>query len=259
MKLLNLNVCIKLDNTSEVVQLVNKEAADICTFQEVMHAIEDSCFPMYRSKNDLVTLADYPFYGFAPLFVADGVTKNGEVTRDFGGKAEQGTLLLSKYALLSHENEFYYNEYRYLYDATEFREKDWCRSIQNAIVNVDGKELQIINVHGIWNKDKLGDERTIKQSEFILSRVREDIPVIVVGDFNLLPESQSIKIMNEKMTNLIDRYGITSTRPKFDDGLDKGELVCDYIFVNDKVKVNDFKVLDSEASDHLPILLDFDI
>lgn len=259
MKLLNLNICIKLDNTDDVIALVNKENADICAFQEVMHGVEDSCFPMYKSMNELVRLKEYPFHGFAPLFVATGVTKNGEVTRDFGGKAEQGTLLLSKYGIQSHENEFYYNEYRYLYDATEFREKDWCRSIQNVILDVNGKELQIINVHGIWNKDKLGDERTLAQSEFILSRVREDIPVIVVGDFNLLPESKSIKMFNAKMSNLIEKNNVTSTRPKFEDGLDKGELVCDYIFVNDKVKVNDFKVLDCNVSDHLPIILDFEI
>lgn len=259
MKLLNLNVCMKLDNTEGVVHLIKRENPELCTLQEVMHAMEESCFPMYKSKNELVRLDEYPFVVFAPLYVAKAVTKNGEVTRDFGGKAEQGSLLLSKYKLLSHKNEFYYNEYRYEYDATEFREKDWCRSIQNVILNVDGRKLQIINVHGIWNKDKLGDERTIAQSEFILSRIREDIPVLVVGDFNLLPNTESIKMLNEKMTNLIEKFGVTSTRPKFDDGLDKGEFVCDYIFVNDKVKVNDFKVLEDEVSDHLPFILDFDI
>ena len=61
------------------------------------------------------------------------------------------------------------------------------------------------------------------------------------------------------MSNLIDEYNIKTTRPTFNDGLDKGDLVCDYIFVNNKIKVNDFKVLDNNVSDHLPLLLDFDI
>ena len=30
MKLLNLNICIKLDNTDEVIKLLEKEDADIC-------------------------------------------------------------------------------------------------------------------------------------------------------------------------------------------------------------------------------------
>ncbi len=176
-----------------------------------------------------------------------------------GGKAEQGSLIISKFKIKEHYNQFYYNDYKYEYDATYFKEKDWCRSIQNTILEIDGNEIQIINVHGIWNKDKIGDERTINQSEFILSKIRNDIPAIVVGDFNLLPNTDSIKMLNNKLTNLIDKYNIKSTRPNFDDGLDKGNMVCDYIFVNDKVIVKNLMVFESNISDYLPLLLDFDI
>ena len=259
MKLLNLNICIKLDNIKEVKDFLSNDNADIVAIQEAMHGVEDSCFPMYCSENELIKLEKYPSHAFAPLFIASGVTKNGEMTRDCGGKAEQGTLLLSKYEIKEHTNEFYYNEYRYEYDATNFRKEDWCRSIQNAILKVNGKELQVINVHGIWNEGKVGDDRTISQSEFILSKIRKDIPSIVVGDFNLLPETESIHLLDRELTNLIKKYDIKSTRPHFDDGLDRGNLVCDYIFVNDLVKVNHLEVIESNVSDHLPILLDFEI
>lgn len=259
MKLLDLNIGIKLDNTKEVLEQIKKENADICTFQEAMNAVDDSCFDIFKSKNDIVELEEYEYNEFAPLFIAEGITKNNVIVRDFGGKAEQGLLIISKHKINEHYNQFYYNDYKYEYDATYFREKDWCRSIQNTILEVNSKELQIINVHGIWNKDKIGDERTIKQSEFILSKIRDDIPVIVVGDFNLLPNTESIKMLNNKLTNLIDKYSIKSTRPNFDDGLDTGNIVCDYIFVNDKVKVNDFKVINTDISDHLPLLLDFEL
>ncbi|MBQ8043778.1 MAG: endonuclease/exonuclease/phosphatase family protein [Clostridia bacterium] len=259
MKLLDLNVGIKLDNTKEVLEFIKNENADICTFQEAMNAVEDSCFDIFKSKNDIVKLENYKYNEFAPLFIAEGITKNNVIVRDFGGKAEQGSLIISKYKIIEHYNQFYYNEYKYEYDATYFREKDWCRSIQNTIIEIDGKEIQIINVHGIWNKDKIGDERTIKQSEFILNNIRKDIPVIVVGDFNLLPNTESIKALNNELVNLIEKYNIKSTRPNFNDGLDTGNIVCDYIFVNDKVKVNDFTVINTNISDHLPLILDFEI
>ena len=89
----------------------------------------------------------------------------------------------------------------------------------------------------------MGDDRTISQSEFILSKIRKDIPSIVVGDFNLLPETESIHLLDRELTNLIKKYDIKSTRPHFDDGLDRGNLVCDYIFVNDLVKVNHLEVI----------------
>ena len=259
MKLLDLNIGIKLNNTKQVLEFIKKEDADICTFQEALNAVDDSCFEMFKSKNYIVQLDKYKYSEFAPLFIADCITKNNMVVRDFGGKAEQGSLIISKYKIKQHHNEFYYNDYKYEYDATYFKEKDWCRSIQNTILEIDEKNLQIINVHGIWNKDKIGDERTINQSEFILSKIRNDIPAIVVGDFNLLPNTDSIKMLNNKLTNLIDKYNIKSTRPNFDDGLDKGNMVCDYIFVNDKVIVKNLMVIESNISDHLPLLLDFDI
>lgn len=259
MKLLNRNICIKMDNTSGVINFVEEQKADICAFQEAMNGIEENVFDMYKSKNELIKLKEYPFNEFAPLFIADGIVKHGIKTRDFGGKAEQGALLLSKYEIKEHYNQFYYNDYKEGFDATYFREKEWCRSVQNAIININGKNIQIINVHALWNKDKIGDNRTIMQSDFILSKIRNDIPCIVLGDFNLLPNTESIKMIDEKMINLIKEYNIKSTRPTFDDGLDKGNHVCDYIFVNDKVKVNDFKVINNNISDHLPLILDFDI
>ena len=39
------------------------------------------------------------------------------------------------------------------------------------------------------------------QSDFILSKIRKDIPCIVVGDFNLLPNTKSIEMIDEKMIN----------------------------------------------------------
>ena len=259
MKLLNLNIGIKLNNNEQVLEFVKNMNVDICTFQEAMNAIDDSCYDTFKSKNYIEQIEAYKYNCFAPLFITDGITKNNVIVRDFGGKAEQGSLIISKHKINNAVNQFYYNEYRYNYDATDFKEKDWCRSIQNAILEINGREIQIINVHGIWNKGKIGDERTIKQSEFILTKIRDDIPVIVVGDFNLLPDTESIQILNKNLINLIDRYNIKSTRPNFDDGLDTGNTVCDYIFVNDKVIVNDFKVINNNISDHLPLLLDFNI
>ena len=259
MQILNLNIGAKMDNTKQVIGLINEYDTDICTFQEAMNAIDESCADMFKSKNYIERLEKYNYSDFAPIYIADKVTENNVVVQDFGGKLEQGSLIISKFNIKKAYNQFYYNEYKHGFDATHFKENDWARSVQNVILNIGGKELQIINVHGIWTKDKTGDDRTIMQSEFILRKVRYDIPSIVIGDFNLLPESDSIKLLNQKLINLIEKYNIKSTRPSFDDGLDVGNIVCDYIFINNKVSVNNLKVINTNISDHLPLLFDFDI
>ena len=166
---------------------------------------------------------------------------------------------LTNFPILDSKNIFYYQEYASFDDTTNFRINDHPRAFTDTILKINEKELQIINVHGTWNADKKGNERTKLQTKAILEHVRKDLPCIVVGDFNLLPETTEIREISEKMLNLIDQFNIKSTRPEFDDGLDKGNMVCDYIFVNEKVKVNNFYVLNTTISDHLPLVLDFDI
>lgn len=259
MKLLNLNVCIKLNNNKEVINLIKEDNYDIITFQEVMRKIDENVFERYQSSNIIKENLDYQNSFFGPLWVAKCHRKGDNITRDFGGLAEQGNEIISSYPIIEGKNVFYHRYYATFEDTSDFRNNDHGRAFTEAILNVNGRELQIINVHGIWNKDKVGDERTINQINSILSNIRDDIPCIIAGDFNLLPESESIKLMNNKMINLISKYNIKSTRPNFDDGLDRGDMVCDYIFINNKVKVNDFKVINSKASDHFPLFLDFDI
>lgn len=259
MKLLNINVCIKLDNANDIIELISNDEYSIITIQESMRKIDDIVFERYNKSNIIKANTNYKYSFFGPLWIADHHEKDKVISRDFGGFAEQGNEVISTYSIVRAENVFYYKNYSTFTDTTNFRQEDHSRAFQNVILNINDKKLQIINVHGIWTKDKLGDDRTIKQSEVILSYIRDDIPCIVTGDFNLLPNTESIKKLDNKMINLIEKYNIVSTRPTFYDGLDKGDLVCDYIFVNEKVKVNDFKVLTIDASDHLPLILDFDI
>lgn len=254
MKLLNLNIGIKIDNNQEVIDFISKSQYDIITFQESMRKIDDTVLERYNSSNIIKSKTNYKYHFFGPLWVANYHQKNNIISRDFGGFTEQGNEILTNYPIIESSNIFYYDNYSNFTDITNFEEMDHPRAFINAILNISGKKIQIINIHGIHNKNKVGDERTIAQMEKILSYIKYDIPCIVAGDFNLLPNTESINIMNSKLINLIEKYNIKTTRPKF-----KWEMVCDYIFVNDKIKVNNFEIIDSEISDHLPIILDFDI
>jgi endonuclease/exonuclease/phosphatase family metal-dependent hydrolase len=59
--------------------------------------------------------------------------------------------------------------------------------------------------------------------------------------------------------NLVKEYGVESTRTKLYRRYETGSKFADYIFVSPEVKVNDFKVLPDEVSDHSPLMLDFDL
>ncbi len=79
-------------------------------------------------------------------------------------------------------------------------------------------------------------------------------PKILCGDFNLKPDTESMKILEKDMDNLIKIYKITSTRTSL---YPKEEKFADYILTSKEIVLNKFEVLPDEVSDHAPLLLDF--
>jgi len=118
--------------------------------------------------------------------------------------------------------------------------------------------LTIINFHGLWNGKGKGDsDDRIEQSKKIIEFIKSlDTEVVLCGDFNLLPETESIKIIEDAgLRNLIKENNIQSTRTSF---YTKPDKHADYIFVSSGVKVLDFKVLPDEVSDHSALYLEIE-
>lgn len=123
------------------------------------------------------------------------------------------------------------------------------------------KQFSILNVHGLWNGNgKTDTPERIEQSK----RIRDFMDSvngsqIVCGDFNLLPETESISILSEGMQNLIDKYDITSTRTSFYTRAETSGKFADYVFVSPDVHVVDFKVLPEEVSDHAALFVEINV
>jgi endonuclease/exonuclease/phosphatase family metal-dependent hydrolase len=264
MRLISYNIGIKINNSKEVGEFIKEKKADIVAFQEIIRHFDDKVFDQYKSQFHIheIIKKDLPFYFFGPQWISDGMRKNNKLYRDFNGFIEQGNEIISKFPIINAVNEYYHQDYRYERDWTNFQTEDHPRSIIIVELNVNEKVLQILNLHGLYSKEKRDSEKSIKQCEYILNAAkRKNLPTIIVGDLNLLPTTKSIQIINKEFRNLIDEYKIKSTIPEFDHGTEikRGEYVVDYIFVNDKIKVNNFEVIETNISDHLPLILDFEI
>lgn len=107
----------------------------------------------------------------------------------------------------------------------------------------------------------------LRQSEKIINFFNDKKGLkIIGGDFNLNPDTKSV-MMFEKAgyRNLIKEFDIKSTRNKLSWKQFKNQpdfvkqYFADYVFVSSDVKVKDFTVPYNEISDHLPLILDFDI
>ncbi|HLD06434.1 MAG TPA: endonuclease/exonuclease/phosphatase family protein [Candidatus Nanoarchaeia archaeon] len=130
------------------------------------------------------------------------------------------------------------------------------RNLQWIKIEVDGEIYSIVNVHGLWTgkgkndtPERIAQSQKIKKFMSVMSN-----PKILCGDFNLLPDTESMKMLECDMINLIKKHGIKSTRSHH---YAKEEKFADYVLVSSDVKVKKFKVLQEPVSDHLPLLLEF--
>ncbi len=132
-------------------------------------------------------------------------------------------------------------------------------SCQWIDLEIQNKEiLTILNLHGLWQKDtkKADTQERLTQSiiinDFLQSKNGKKI---LCGDFNLQPNSQSIRILEKEMLNLIKKSTFTSTRSSY---YSKPDTFADYILVSPNIIVKHFQVLQDEISDHLPLMIEFE-
>lgn len=134
-------------------------------------------------------------------------------------------------------------------------------TLQYLSFEINGKQFSIYNVHGIASPSNkldttLRTEHSRKIKEFLNN---ERNTRILTGDFNLLPETESIKILEKGMINLIKKYSIKGTRSNLSPFFGKSNFqeFADYTFVTNDINVLKFEVPKVEISDHLPMILKF--
>lgn len=135
-----------------------------------------------------------------------------------------------------------------------------ARNIQYVTVEAKSGPVTVINFHGLWTGTGVGvgkkdSPERLEQSDRILEFTKKlQNPFVLCGDFNLLPDTESIKKFEDAgLRNLIREFGVTSTRTSF---YTKPVKFADYVFISDGVNLKDFKVLPHEVSDHAPMLIE---
>jgi endonuclease/exonuclease/phosphatase (EEP) superfamily protein YafD len=127
-------------------------------------------------------------------------------------------------------------------------------------IKTDREILNIVNFHGVPEPgDKLDTPERLQQSRELLDYLAtKEGMMILGGDFNLDPKTQSVRMFEENgYRNLIREYGITNTRNKYawEAHPDRREYYSDFVFLKGDLKVSSFSVPAIEISDHLPMIL----
>jgi len=117
----------------------------------------------------------------------------------------------------------------------------------------------ILNFHGQPKPgNKLDNLERLEASKRIINFMDKKKGInLIGGDFNLLPNTQSILAFeNSGYKNIIKEFNIKTTRNNnaWKHYEDK-QLFADYIFVPKNLAIKKFEVIENEISDHLPLIL----
>ena len=145
---------------------------------------------------------------------------------------KQGNALLSKNPIL--REEFHYLDI----------------GMKKLIIEVETEDVIVFLVHlALGGKTR---QKQIVQLYDLVKNCKK--PVIVAGDFNVFWGEEEI----EMFLQASDLKNINTRKdPTFPSWNPKREL--DFILCSKEIKVNSYEVIQTQLSDHLPILIDFDI
>lgn len=244
MKLIQLNTwSCKLP--SEIISLFKEEVPDIVCMQEVVSAKFNG-----KIVGTIEEIAEaYPFaaHYYTPLVEMAFMHH----------RLQRGNMISSQFPISSTTELWTHGQYIEDFDYLDSGGYNAARNIAHAIIETPQGEVHTLTLHGYHlSEHKNGDEQTLHACRRLVEYANAlDGPVIITGDFNLAPTSDSIKYVEASFRNLSTEYGLTTTR----NHLTHKTEVCDYIFVNDKVTVTDFRASDRVVSDHAALILNFDL
>lgn len=169
------------------------------------------------------------------------------------GSFSEGNLILSRYPFASTHSEFINDQYReHTILGTTVR-----NNLNIQIAELDNS-LVVINHHGFWRPDPMGDHDTIKAFEKVAELVQpisHHAPLVMCGDLNIVHESPAMRSL-DFLQDLTSEHQVKNTLSglKYD-----GAVPCDHILVNQQVEVKDFVVHSELVSDHLALSADIKI
>lgn len=232
-----------------IVNLLKREVPDIMCFQEAFNA-KPSAPLQYQTVNRMRELLPLHYHAYAPELY--------EIRPD--GEGDTGNLIISQYPISYYETIFLFGDYQTITRPKTIEFSHYPKNMQCAHITLPNtKELHVHNVHGIWGLDGRDSPERLRMSHIITTHVTDKQNVIVAGDFNLKPDTQTIDTIEQKLTNVFKGAMTSSFNMKHKSNPGYATAVVDMVFISPEVMVVDKKILEDDVSDHKGLLLTVDI
>lgn len=227
----NIHVGIGMDkklDLARIADVIKRERPDLVGLQEVDRGVERTQRIDEIAELGKLTKMDYAF--------AFNLKYQG---------GQYGVAILSKFPIMATDHRLFQN----------LREAE-RRGFIRAEVKIDGRRLNF----GTTHLDYQYADGRVFESEQLLSAIKDvKGPLIVVGDFNDVPEGAAYQLMRRSFDDAWS--GTRAGDEGFSYPADEPAKRIDYIFTrqSDSIKTKRAWIVNTQASDHVPVVADLQI
>jgi endonuclease/exonuclease/phosphatase (EEP) superfamily protein YafD len=232
--------------TAAIVKLVAEEKPDIITAQELFTPAEPVIFPdrMFDCLASVRSGGGYEHVFASPTWSL----MVGHQNIGFGN------VIFSKFPLRNTETTF--TNGHFVENMSERSRIVNIRNVQTATVDIDGKQISLVNHQGHWEPTPIGSETSVEKMQLVKDIVAGLAgPYIVAGDLNVSAASPAMRPWDGFLEDLTATHDVTDTLSRFGKVRD---VPCDHILVGPEIKVTSFKVCDELVSDHKALIMEFE-
>lgn len=213
--------------------------------------VQESAIYFGKNKFDMTKrIADELKFGYV-FFPFVGYAKSN--------KFLQGNAILSKFPILESKS-YKLNPPSLKYDGTWATEQ---RLLIHSKLKVDKTVINFLTTHLQYSKEFKTTPLRVKEVENILSVIKTiKGPIILTGDFNAVPRSKEVRMISKFLKRIGGNKSTWTVKPfESSDGFktDKLKYRLDNIFVSKEFNYKNFKIINSDISDHLPIMVELSL
>lgn len=234
-------------NWKKEIDLIKSQNPDIFVLQEVTKNI-----PKFGLNNIDVF---HEFENAFPDF--KGIIAPITYKKEKGKEIFFGNAIFSKFSVISSNIHYYLKPL----DWTDDYERQ-SRNLVEAKVKINGQELYVFTTHFTYSPAFADTPIKVKEAEKVIEIIKDKQPMIIAGDFNSHFKSEVIKKIDKEVLYIDREHNPTWTKHPFSyKGFEETELKwkLDYIFISERLKCKSFKIIDTDISDHLPIVAELEL
>ncbi len=236
-----------------IIDFINKENPDIALLQEVYDGKREQLDYKYRSLSILAQELNLPNHVFGASLID---------TRSIGDILH-GNAIFSRFPIQNKKRIFFdipFGEFNI--EKSDIKREGiqyTPMSMLRTSIKISNKDINAYSVHGIWGLDGKDNERRLAMSKTIVDEIKDKENVILAGDFNISPNTKTIKNIEIYLRNVFDSELTSTFNMKHKKLPGYATAAVDMIFVSKNMEIIDHYMPIVDVSDHLPLICRLEI